>query len=163
MQVWSIKIQLLNNMRINFFFLLYAFFCLPTKATAEKYIFESSSSVVSNDIVISESFKSTTVNIENRWTDSMGEYGTGLCNGHILTKQKEISLILYCEQKASNGDKFWTKLIRDKEMKAGVGKIKYIKGTGKFKKFEGLECAYAVNYMNNKINFMKQVCELLDK
>ncbi|MBF96573.1 MAG: hypothetical protein CFH34_00914 [Alphaproteobacteria bacterium MarineAlpha9_Bin4] len=131
-----------------------------TLSKAEKYINESSSSVKSDHINITKDLKSTTVVIENRWTDSFGEYGTGKCNGHILTENKAISLIIYCEQLASNGDKFWTQLIRDKNMEAGIGKIRFLNGTGKYKKFIGIECPYAVNYMNEKINFFKQICEL---
>ena len=92
----------------------------------------------------------------------MGEYGIGRCNGHILTENKKISLTIYCEQIASNGDKFWTQLMRDKDMKAGIGRIKYLNGTGIYKKFIGMECPYAVNYMNEKVNFFKQICEMRD-
>ena len=149
-----------SNRSTKFVFVINFFIFVVNNCFAEKYINESSSSVKSNHIVISENLKSTTVSIENRWTDSLGEYGTGVCNGHILTEKNKISLKLYCEQLASNGDKFWTQLIREKDMQAGVGKIKFIRGTGKYKKFEGLVCPYAVNYMNEKINFFKQVCDL---
>ena len=127
---------------------------------AEKYIFESSSSVKSNHVNISEKLKSTTVSIENRWTDSFGEYGVGKCNGHILTENKELSLKVYCEQTSSSGDKFWTQLIRDKGLNAGIGKIKFLNGTGKYQRFIGMECPYAVNYLNDNINFFKQVCNV---
>ena len=45
-------------------------------------------------------------------------------------------------------------------MKAGIGKVRYLNATGIYQKFIGIECQYAVNYMNNKINFLKQICEL---
>ena len=129
---------------------------------AGKYINESSSSVKSEHINITKDLKSTIVNIENRWTDSYGEYGTGRCNGHILTENKKISLTIYCEQLASNGDKYWTQLMRDRDMKAGIGRIKYLNGTGIYEKFIGIECPYAVNYLNEKVNFFKQICEIPD-
>tara|TARA_S200000501_G_C20806954_1_gene736591 strand:- start:174 stop:632 length:459 start_codon:yes stop_codon:yes gene_type:complete len=135
--------------------LLYTLSC-----KAEKYYFESSSSVKYEHLKITKDFKSSTINIENRWTDSLGEYGIGKCNGHILTENKKISLTVFCEQISASGDKFWTQLIRDKDMKAGIGKIRYLNGTGKYEKFIGIECQYAVNYMNNNTNFLKQVCEL---
>ena len=141
-------------------FLTYIVYFYSTIAFAEKYVFEASSSINSNHIVITDTIKSTTVSIENRWTDSLGEYGTGACNGHIMSENKEISLKLYCEQIASNGDRFWTNLIREKNMKVGVGKIKFIRATGKYKKLEGIECPYAVNYLNDKVNFTKLVCDL---
>ena len=103
---------------------------------------------------------STTVNIESRWTDSYGEYGTSKCNGHILVESEKISLNVFCENIDSNGDKFWTQLLRDKDMQAGIGRLKYLNATGKYKKFIGKECPYAVNYFNKKINFFKQICDL---
>ena len=45
-------------------------------------------------------------------------------------------------------------------MKAGLGKTRYLNATGNYLKFIGLECSYAVNYMNNNINFLKQICDL---
>ena len=42
-------------------------------------------------------------------------------------------------------------------MKAGIGRTRYLNGTGIYKKFIGIECQYAVNYMNSKINFLKQI------
>ena len=148
---------------MKYFLILNLVFIYTSFSKAEKYIFESSASVVSNHVIIAENLKSTTITIENRWTDSLGEFGTGFCNGHILTENKEISLKVFCEQLASNGDRFWTRLIREKDMEAGVGKIRFIRGTGKYKKFVGLECPYAVNYMNEKINFFKQVCDLPER
>ena len=147
--------------RIFFYFLLFKLlFLLTSLLNAEKYILESSSNVISEDIEITKNLKSTTVSIESRWTDSFGNYGTGKCNGHILTENQEISLLVFCENTEARGDKFWTQLLRDKDMKAGIGRTRYLNGTGIYKKFIGIECQYAVNYMNNKINFLKQICEL---
>ena len=147
--------------KIFFYFLILKLvFLVSFFLKAEKYILESSSNVSSEHIEVTKSLKSTTVSIENRWTDSFGNFGTGKCNGHILTENEEISLLVFCEQTEARGDKFWTQLLRDKDMKAGIGKIKYLNATGIYKKFIGIECQYAVNYMNNKINFLKQICEL---
>ena len=145
---------------MKYFFILKLAFLLPYLLKAEKYTFQSSSSVLSEHIQVTENLISTTVIIENRWTDSLGKYGIGKCNGHILTENKEISLKVFCEQTESGGDKFWTQLLREKDMKAGIGKIRYLNATGIYKKFIGIECQYAVNYMNNETNFLKQICEL---
>ena len=145
---------------MKFFLIATLHFLFVFTLKAEKYTYESSSSVISDHIKISKDLTSTTVNIESRWTDSFGEYGTNKCNGHILEESEEISLIVFCENTASNGDKFWTQLLRDKDMKAGIGKIRYLNATGIYKKFIGIECQYAVNYMNNQINFLKQICDL---
>ena len=99
---------------------------------------------------------STTVNIESRWTDSYGEYGTSKCNGHILEESEKISLIVFCENIASNGDKFWTQLLRDKDMQAGIGRLKYLNATGKYKNLWA-RMSHAVNYLNKKINFLNNM------
>ena len=145
---------------MKYFLIIKLFFLTFFFLKAEQYIFESSSSVNSNHIDISKELKSSIVKIESRWTDSLGEYGTSKCNGHILTENEEISLTVFCENIASNGDRFWTQLIREKDMKAGVGKVRYLNATGNYLEFIGLECSYAVNYMNNNINFLKQICDL---
>ncbi len=141
-------------------FIIILLFLFSTQSISKEYIIDSSSDVKSKEIIIDEGFKYTVVEIENRWTDSFGEYGTGNCFGHILTRGEIITLNLFCEQMDSKGDKFWTNLKRESEMDAGIGKITYLKGTGKYKKFENLKCTYAVRYMNRKTNFLRQKCKI---
>ena len=43
-------------------------------------------------------------------------------------------------------------------MGAGVGQAKYIEGTGKYKKFIGKVCPYAINYSQGGF-FYKQICD----
>ena len=145
---------------MKYILIIKVFFLTIYYLNAEQYIFESSSNVNNDHINISKKLKSTILKIESRWTDSLGEYGTSKCNGHILTENEDISLTVFCENIASNGDRFWTQLIREKDMKAGVGKVRYLNATGNYLEFIGLECSYAVNYMNNNINFLKQICDL---
>lgn len=109
---------------MKFFLNLTLVFLFISALKAEKYIYESSSSVISDHIKISKDLTSTTVNIESRWTDSYGEYGMNKCNGHKLAEKEKISLNVFCENTASNGDKFWTQLLRDKDMQAGIGRYK---------------------------------------
>ena len=146
--------------RIFYLLILKLVFLVSTQVKSEKYTLESSSNVLSEHIEVTKDLKSTTVIIESRWTDSLGNYGIAKCNGHILSENQDISLLVFCESTEARGDKFWTQLLRDKDMKAGIGKVRYLNATGIYKKFIGLECQYAVNYMNNQINFLKQICEL---
>ena len=37
-------------------------------------------------------------------------------------------------------------------MREGVSKIKFIRATGQYKMLEGIQCLYAVNHLNDKIN-----------
>ena len=43
---------------------------------------------------------------------------------------------------------------------AGVGIATYLNGTGKYKKFKGLKCNYAVKYMDDSTNFYRHKCSL---
>ena len=41
----------------------------------------------------------------------------------------------------------------------GIGKIKYDKGSGKFKKYEGANCVYAITFLPNRdASFIKTKC-----
>ena len=42
---------------------------------------------------------------------------------------------------------------------AGIGKAIYISGTGRYLNFIDKECTYAVNYLNPKVGFYKQICK----
>ena len=42
---------------------------------------------------------------------------------------------------------------------AGIGKSIYISGTGRYLNFINKECTYAVNYLNPKVGFYKQICK----
>ena len=116
-----------NKIIMRYFLIIKLVFLLSTLLKAEKYILDSSSNVTSEHIELTKNLKSTTVSIENRWTDSLGKYGTGKCNGHILTENKKISLTVFCEATAASGEKFWTQLLRDKDMKAGKPPERYLK------------------------------------
>jgi hypothetical protein len=51
-----------------------------------------------------------------------------------------------CEAIDNEEEEFWFILNRDSEEGAGVGKARYIEGTGKYKSFKGKVCPYATNY-----------------
>ena len=121
---------------------------------AEDYIFEGSANLNSEDMLISDNFLVKSHNIEIRWTDSLGAYGKGRC---LVTSKKdndEVSIQVYCEYFDSDNDKFWTLLQRaNSDAWEGVGVATYLNGTGKYKKFKGLKCNYAVRYMDDSTNF----------
>lgn len=53
-----------------------------------------------------------------------------------------------------------TQLIREKDVVAGLAKFRYLKCTVNYKKFKDLECLCALNFINNSINLIKQICDL---
>ena len=97
---------------------------------------------------------------EGSWEDSKGFYGYLKCVGPtIIDKEKNLNLNLMCDGYDNNNDRFQINLKRDSIEDAGIGKAIYISGTGRYLNFINKECTYAVNYLNPKVGFYKQVCK----
>ena len=46
----------------------------------------------------------------------------------------------------------------------GIGKIVYEKGTGKFEKYDGAQCVYAITFLPERdVSFIKSKCTFKDK
>ena len=97
---------------------------------------------------------------EGSWEDNKGFYGYLKCVGPIIIdKEKNLNLNLMCDGYDHNKDRFQMNLKRDSIENAGIGKAIYTGGTGRYLNFINQECTYAVNYLNPKIGFYKQVCK----
>ena len=96
------------------------------------------------------------------WKDNLGDWGTLECAGnHTIIKDNGTILKNYCKGLNKDGDIFWLMMDRQSsEFDAGVGKIKYKKGTGKFEKYEGVECLYAITFLfDGNGTFQKASCK----
>ena len=84
-----------------------------------------------------------------------------VCSNHTIIKHKGTILKNYCKGLNKDGDIFW--LMMDKnsiDFDVGIGKITYRKGTGKFNKYEGVECLYAITFLaNGNGTFQKAKCK----
>ena len=99
-------------------------------------------------------------NAEGSWKDSKGFYGYLKCIGPIIVdKEKNLNLNYLCDGYDNNGDRFQINLKRNSVEDAGIGKAVYISGTGRYLNFKNKECTYAVNYLNSKVGFYKQICK----
>ena len=139
-------------MRVLFILL----FFLLSNLNAKDYKVDSTAKLKTNTIEIDTFYKSTTAELEVRWTDSNGEFGLGKCNAHVLSKKNEEIIDAYCEN-LDIGDKFWTfnkKFIRNKQVQNYL-----YKWHRKYKKLIGKKCNYAVRYFDNKNLFFKQICK----
>ena len=97
---------------------------------------------------------------EGSWEDTKGYYGFLKCIGPIvIDSKKRLNLNLICDGYDNNNDKFQINLKRDSIEDAGIGKAIYISGTGRYINFISKECTYAVNYLNPKVGFYKQICK----
>ena len=132
---------------------------LSVLVKSENYVIESSASLKSDNMIITDNLLVKSHNIEIRWTDSLGEYGKGRCLGTSKKEDEEVTFQVYCEYFDSTNDKFWTLLQRsNSDASAGVGEATYLNGTGKYKKFKGLKCNYAIKYMDDNTSFYRHKC-----
>ena len=96
------------------------------------------------------------------WKDSEGDYGLLKCMGNYVTTKKEGTILNnYCQGTNRNKETFWLIMNRNSDdFEAGLGKIKYKNGTGKFKNHEGTECIYAINFLKHgNGTFQKAKCK----
>ena len=97
---------------------------------------------------------------EGSWEDTKGFYGYLKCLGPIIVdKEKNLNLNYLCDGYDNNNDRFQINLKRNSVEDAGIGKAVYISGTGRYLNFKNKECTYAVNYLNPKVGFYKQICK----
>ena len=97
---------------------------------------------------------------EGSWEDTKGYYGFLKCIGPlIIDSKKNLNLNLICDGYDNNNDKFQINLKRDSIEDVGIGKAIYISGTGRYLDFINKKCTYAVNYLNPKVGFYKQICK----
>ena len=99
--------------------------------------------------------------IKSNWKDTLGDWGIVECTGtHTLHKGKGTTLKNYCKGTNVEDDYFW--LIMDRKsdnFDSGIGEIEYVEGTGKFKKYIGTKCVYAVSHLKKgKGSFIKAKC-----
>ena len=98
---------------------------------------------------------------EGSWTNNLGDYGHIRCMGPIEKKSDFFKLDHICEYINQNNEKMWHRVNREgnQEADAGVGKGIIFDATGKYRQFIGVECPYAIKYLDNK-NFSIHKCEL---
>ena len=110
---------------------------------------------------LSENEKYLQIKASSVWEDSFGDFGIADCLGYMTVSiNSGTKFHAYCEGENQNNDKFWLKFFRNSEdMDAGTGISSYINGTGKHKKFIGIQCPYAVKYYKDRA-FFKQKCKL---
>ena len=100
--------------------------------------------------------------VKSNWKDTLGDWGIIECTGsHTLHKEKGTTAKNYCKGTNVEDDNFWLIMDRNSnDFDAGIGELKYVKGTGKFKKYIGTKCVYAVSHLKEgKGSFIKSKCK----
>ena len=96
------------------------------------------------------------------WKNSNGDYGFLKClfNIYMSENNSNAKLFGFCDGKNQDNEKFWLEFKRNTEdYDAGIGKSKFIFGTGKYIEIIGAECIYAVKVLD-EMSFSKHKCKL---
>ena len=126
---------------------------------AKEYIFNGYGISKQNSIEVSNDYKFSSYTSEGMWDDSNGDYGNEKCSGYVKQINKRIELEVICENINQDNEIFWNSRIRKSEKGGGVGKMKILNGTGKYKKLIGITCPYGINYKKNYAWF-KAKCKI---
>jgi len=100
-----------------------------------------------------------TTNAIGPWEDSLGNFGSLNCAGIFGKSNNKDVVNVNCIGIDNNDNKFSVNMKRVSEQDIGLGKVKYLRGTGIYQILEGKVCNYAVNYSNG-YGFYKQKCNL---
>ena len=158
--------QILNYLlSLKIVSLLILLYLITNYCLAGKLISESSGflkNISSFQISNTTEYKIFTIN--GHFKNNAGIYGITDCNGYRETKESAlIFLKVVCKNTSQHGDTFFTLGERKSEFnKAGVGDVKYIDGTGVFKKLIGINCIYAVNKVLDS-DFVVTRCDIPDE
>ena len=142
-------------MKILIFLFYFIFLNLYSKSFEVEIFFSSNS----NDLDIIEfpnNTKYQQVKNTANWQNTYGDYGVLKClfNIYLGEKNSNAKLLGFCDGKNQDNEKFWLELIRNTEdFDAGIGKSKFIFGTGKYKELIGTECIYAVKLLDESAFF----------
>lgn len=103
------------------------------------------------------------VSADGSWEDNEGFYGSLKCIGpNKISSKNELELNVFCYAYDNEGDTFGLNLFRSSNKNAGVGSATYIKTSGKYNKFEGKKCTYAISYLNEndtEKGFYRHICK----
>ena len=114
-----------------------------------------------SDTITYRHFNNTT-----NWKDNLGDWGKLQCAGnHTIIKNQGTILKNYCKGTNKDGDIFWLMMDRkSNDFDSGIGTIVYEKGTGKFEKYDGAQCVYAITFLPERDgSFIKSKCKFNDQ
>ena len=138
--------------------------------SAEEFSLEAYSSTKRDRIKVADNFVYENIETKGQWKDSKGQYGLVFCHGNIISENGTKKLQSFCEYKDRDNDKAWTVLTSNKQIDldnkmyqfdttAEIGKNIYLNGSGKYKKYIGYKCTFAIKYYDEEYNFLVQKCK----
>ena len=136
-------------------------FVVSFSLNAKEMVIQTTTSYILEKFTYSNKSTYSIYKGEGSWTNNLGDYGHIKCMGPIEKDSNYFKLNHICEYINQNNEKMWHRVNREgnQDADAGVGKSVIIDATGKYKKYVGSECPYAIKYLDNK-NFSKSKCKL---
>ena len=143
------------------FIFLILIFVFSFSLNAKEMVIQTTTSYVLEKFTYSNESTYSIYKGEGSWTNNLGDYGHIKCMGPIEKDTNYFKLNHICEYINQNDEKMWHRVNREgnQDADAGVGKSIIFDATGKYKKYIGSECTYAIKYLDNK-NFSKSKCKL---
>ena len=148
-------------MMTNRFIFLILIFVFSFSLYSKEMVIQTTTSYVLEKFTYSNESTYSFYKGEGSWTNNLGDYGHIKCMGPIEKDSNYFKLNHICEYINQNNEKMWHRVNREgnQDADAGVGKSIIFDATGKYKKYVGSECPYAIKYLDNK-NFSKSKCKL---
>lgn len=136
-------------------------FVFSFSLNAKEMVIQTTTSYVLEKFTYSNESTYSIYKGEGSRTNNLGDYGHIKCMGPIEKDTNYFKLNHICEYINQNDEKMWHRVNREgnQDADAGVGKSIIFYATGKYKKYVGSECPYAIKYLDNK-NFSKNKCKL---
>ena len=143
------------------FIFLILIFVFSFSLNAKEMVIQTTTSYVLEKFTYSNESTYSIYKGEGSWTNNLGDYGHIKCMGPIEKDTNYFKLNHICEYINQNDEKMWHRVNREgnQDADAGVGKSIIFDATGKYKKYVGSECPYAIKYLDNK-NFSKSKCKI---
>ena len=160
-----INIFRLRGTKMKYFFMLFYF--LANIVLSKDFSLEAYSKTTRDRVKVADSFIYENLETKGQWKDSEGQYGLFFCHGNIINENSIKKVQSFCEYIDRDNDKAWTVMTSNKEIDldnkmyqfdttAEIGENIYLNGSGKYKKYIGYKCTFAIKYYDEEYNFLVQ-------
>ena len=157
---------------MKYFFILFYFFV--NILLSKDFSSEAYSKTVRERVKVADNFVYENIETKGQWKDSEGQYGLFFCHGNIVIENSIKKIQSFCEYTDRDNDKAWSLMTSTKEIDsdnkmyqfdttAEIGKNIYLNGSGKYKKYIGYKCNFAIKYYDEEYSFLVQKCKTPSK
>ena len=151
-------------------YLFMLFYFLVNILLSKDFSSEAYSKTTRDRVKVADNFIYENIETKGQWKDSEGQYGLFFCHSNIVSENSIKKVQSFCEYIDRDNDKAWTVMTSTKEIDldnkmyqfdttAEIGKNIYLNGSGKYKKYIGYKCTFAIKYYDEEYNFLVQKCK----